>query len=207
VFLLWQSVERSWPATAVHDTVRAVVRDAAFRRSLRHSLADRLLLWLMEWLDKIGRLFKHMPSTRSFTLALIALLVLFIATRMVIAARAGDDGETRSARRRAGTSTDDAWQSAETLITLGRFEEAAHALYRGVIIALGREERLRLHPAKTSGDYARELRRRGSSSLTPFRNFTRRFDVAVYGHGGCDAAALDDLRALSAPFRPKVRAA
>ena len=207
MLLLLQSVERSWPARAVHDTVQAVVRDAAFRRSLRRSLADRLLRWLMEWFEKLGKLFKHMPSTRSFTLALVALLVLFVAARIVLSARGRDGGETRATRRRGAQSSDDPWQSAESLIAQGRFEEAAHALYRGVVLALGREERLRLHPSNTSGDYARELRRRGASSLTPFRNFTRRFDIAVYGHGGCDAAALDDLRALSAPFRPKRRAA
>jgi Domain of unknown function (DUF4129) len=202
-----QNVERSWPATAVHDTVQAVVRDPAFRRSLRRSFADRILLWLSEWLERMNRLAQHLPSSRSFALAFVALLVLFVAARFVIAASVRDTGETRSARRRGGTSTDDPWALAETLMGQGRFEEAAHALYRGVIASLGREERLRLHPSKTSGDYARELRRRGASALTPFRAFTRRFDIAVYGHGGCDADALDDLRALSAHFRPKARAA
>ncbi|MDB4888997.1 MAG: hypothetical protein JWL61_852, partial [Gemmatimonadetes bacterium] len=137
----------------------------------------------------------------------VVLLVLFVVVRFIIAARAEGDTGVRAMRRRAGTSASDPWESAETLLTQGRFEEAAHALYRGVIVTLGREERLRLHPSKTSGDYARELRRRGSLSYAPFRSFTRRFDVAVYGHGGCDAAALDELRALSEPFRPKARAA
>jgi hypothetical protein len=202
-----QSAERSWPAAAVHDTVQAVVRDPAFRRSLRRSFADRIILWLAEWLEKMGRAFEHLPSTRSIGIAFAALLVLFVVVRFIIAARADDETGVRSARRRAGTSAADPWQSAETLLAQGRLEEAAHALYRGVILTLGREERLKLHPSKTSGDYARELRRRGSSSYVPFRSFTRRFDIAVYGFGGCDAAALDELRALSEPFRPKARAA
>ncbi len=165
------------------------------------------MLWLGEWLDKLERAFQHLPSTRSIGFGLVALLVLFVVVRFIIAARAGDDTGVRAIRRRAGTSASDPWESAETLMAQGRFEEAAHALYRGVIVTLGREERLRLHPSKTSGDYARELRRRGSLSYAPFRSFTKRFDVAVYGHGGCDAAALDELRALSASFRPKERAA
>ena len=202
-----QGIVRRWPAPAIHDTVQAVVRDPAFRRSLRRSLADRLLVWLSEWFDKFTGLVKHMPSTRSFTLAIVTLLVLFLIVRVVISARARDDNTGTATRRRTGTSTDDPWESAESLTAQGRYEEAAHALYRGVILALGREERLRLHPSKTSGDYARELRRRNAMSLTPFRNFTRRFDIAVYGHGGCDAAAIDDLRALSAPFRSRARAA
>lgn len=158
-------------------------------------------------MDKLSRLFRHMPSTRSFALAIVALLVLFVAARFVIAARARDEDGLRATRRRTGMSTDDPWQTAETLIAQGRFEEAAHALYRGVIFSLGRDERLRLHPSKTSGDYARELRRRGAPAYTPFRTFTRAFDVAVYGHGGCDAVALDELRELSSPFRQRARAA
>ncbi|MEO8335226.1 MAG: DUF4129 domain-containing protein [bacterium] len=191
----------------MHDTVQAVVRDPAFRRSLRRSFADRIVLWLAEWLSKLGRALEHLPSTRSLGLAFAALLVLFVVVRFIIAARSGDGTGVRAVRRRSGTSSTDPWDSAETLLAQGRFEDAAHALYRGVIVTLGKEERLRLHPSKTSGDYARELRRRGSSSFAPFRSFTRRFDIAVYGHGGCDASSLDELRALSAPFRPQARAA
>jgi hypothetical protein len=204
---LLQSVERQWPASAVHDTVRAVVRDPAFRRSLRRSFADRIMQWLGEWFDKMEKAFTHLPSARTVGLIFVALLALFVLVRFVIAARAGDETGIRTMRRRSGTSSTDPWQTAESLLSQGRFEDAAHALYRGVIVTLGREERLRLHPSKTSGDYARELRRRGSASYTPFRNFTHRFDVAVYGHGGCDAAALDELRALSEPFRPRARVA
>jgi hypothetical protein len=76
-----------------------------------------------------------------------------------------------------------------------------------VLLSLARNERLRLDPSKTSGDYARDLRARASSSYQPFRSFARRFDVAVYGHGGCDAALITDLRALAAPFLPRAHAA
>ena len=77
----------------------------------------------------------------------------------------------------------------------------------GLAAGFQQAERFRLDPSKTSGDYARELRARGSSSYPPFRAFSRRFDVAVYGHGGCDAALIRDLRALAAPFAPRARAA
>jgi hypothetical protein len=75
-----------------------------------------------------------------------------------------------------------------------------------VLESLARSEHLRLDPSKTSGDYARELRTRGSSSHAPFRAFGRRFDVAVYGHGGCDEAAIAELYRLAAPFRPRAGA-
>jgi hypothetical protein len=67
--------------------------------------------------------------------------------------------------------------------------------------SVARTDRLRLDPSKTSGDYARELRSRGSPRYSVFRSFARRFDVAVYGHCGCDATALADLMQLAEPFR------
>jgi hypothetical protein len=191
----------------VHDTVQTVLRDQAFRRSLRRSLADRMVLWMAEWFDRLMKLFKHMPSTRSFALAFVALIVLFVVVRLIIAASARDDRAERATRRRGAVSADDPWQTAEALADQGRYEEAAHALYRGVILSLGRLERLRPDPSMTSGDYARELRRRGAVSLVPFRAFTRRFDVVVYGRGRADAVSLAELRELSAPFRARARAA
>ena len=76
-----------------------------------------------------------------------------------------------------------------------------------ILLALARSDRLRLDPSKTSGDYARELRARGSPAYQPFREFSRRFDVAVFGHGGCDAGLIDDLRRLASPLTPRARAA
>jgi hypothetical protein len=187
--------------------VQVVLRDAAFRRSLRQSLADRMLVWLSEWFTRLVKLFRHMPSTRSVALAFVALIVLFVLVRLIIAASARDESSERATHRRAAVSAGDTWQAADAFAAQGRYEEAAHALYHGVIVSLGRLERLRLDPSKTSGDYARELRRRGAASLVPFRDFTRHFDMVVYGHARADAAALSELRELSAPFRARARAA
>lgn len=202
-----QAAERSWPARAVHDSVQAVLRDPAFRRSLRRSIADRLLIWIAELFERLGRLARELPSMRSVVFALLALAVVFIVVRAVMSAAAERDGVRQAAGRRHGGATDDPWHDADLLAAAGRFEDAAHALYRGVLSSVARAERLRLDPSKTSGDYARELRRRGSAALAPFRAFTRRFDVAVYGHGGCDARSVGELRLLAQPFEPRRRAA
>jgi hypothetical protein len=80
---------------------------------------------------------------------------------------------------------------------------AAHALYRAVLRQLATSERVRLHASKTSGDYVRELRRRGSPLATSFQRFGRRFDHVVFGKGMCtadDFAALRD-EALAIPDR------
>jgi hypothetical protein len=80
----------------------------------------------------------------------------------------------------------------------GRFTDAAHALYRSLVESVARREQLRVHMAKTSGDYARELRARGSPAYAPFRRFGRRFDRIIFGIGTCDEAGyqslLDDAR-------------
>ncbi len=202
-----QAVERTWPAGAVHDSVRAVLRDPAFNRSLRTSLFDRLLLQILHWLESLRLLLRGLPSTRSLALGIVALLVLFVALRVVLSARARDSQREVGRHRRAASSTDDPWLDADRCIEAGRYEDAAHALYRGVVLTLSRQERLRLDPARTSGDYARELRRRGAASLAPFRAFTRRFDMVVYGHGRAEAQSLAELRALAEPFRTRARAA
>lgn len=206
--LLTQAAARQWPAAAVHDTVQAVLRDAAFRRSLRRSLADRALLWITDIFERLARRFDHGPSLRVIGLGVAALLVLFVVVRAVVAARARDDRAGSSRRRRGGVATSgDAWLAADAFARDGRYEDAAHALYRAVIQSIGARERLRLDPAKTSGDYARELRRRGAPSVAAFRAFIARFDVAVYGHRPADAEAFDELQALAAPFRTAARAA
>ena len=191
----------------MHDSIQAVLRDPAFRRSLRRSLADRLLLWLSHGFERVLALLKHLPSGRSLALGFAVLVAAFVVLRVILAARARDAGGERVADRSGGAQGDDPWISADRLASAGRYEDAAHALYRGVILSIGRTERLRLDPARTSGDYARELRRRSAASLGPFRAFTRRFDIVVYGHGRPDAAAIAQLRELSGPFRAQARVA
>jgi hypothetical protein len=205
--LLIQAARQVWPPAAVHDTVAAVARQIAFRRNVRDSIAQRLMMWIGEWIGNIVRMFRHSGAARPLGFAVVALIVVAVVARLVIAARARDDGVSSRTRRGRKGQTDDPFVMAEALALEGRFEDAAHALYRGVLLSLSRSERLRLDPSKTSGDYARELRARGSSAYQPFRAFARRFDVAVYGHGGCDAQLIADLRALAAPFAPRARAA
>ena len=195
-----------WPPSAVHDTVEAIARGIEYRRSIRQSIFDRVLLWLAQGIERIVDFIRHLPSSRAIGLTVLGIIVLLIVVRIVIAAMARDETGAR-ARRRGAAAGEDPFVVAERLAAEGRFEDAAHSLYHGVLLALARTDRVRLDPSKTSGDYARELRARGSAAYQPFRAFSRRFDVAVFGHGGCDAALIDDLRRLAAPFAPRARAA
>jgi hypothetical protein len=205
--MMLQVAQRSWPAAAVHDTVEAVVRGAAFRRSLQSSIAERLFTWLMEWLTRFARAIHAASWTRTAALVFVAALVLLVVARLALSARARGPERTSLPLGRRGAANEDPWLAAERLRAEGRYEESAHALYRGVLSSLAQSERLRLDRSKTSGDYARELRARGSSAYGAFRVFSRRFDVAVYGHGTCDAALIDDLTRLAVPLRARARAA
>jgi uncharacterized protein DUF4129 len=205
--LLAQIATRQLPASAIHDTVAAIARGIDYRRSLRQSLLDRFFLWIGELISHFLRFIRHSPMSRPFGYAVIALIVLGVAARLLIAAQARDETRGPLRRRTRASGTEDPFAVADRLAAEGRYEEAAHALYHGVLLALSRQERLRLDPSKTSGDYARELRARGSAYYQPFRAFGRRFDIAVFGHGGCDARLIDDLRALAQPLTARARAA
>ncbi len=204
--MLLQVVPRAWPPGAVHDTVHAVVRGLEYQRSVQSTILGRLMRWALELIGRLMNALHGSGLGRPLALGLAAAIVLLVVARMVLSAVARDE-TVRVRRGRAAVATDDPWLAAERLAAAGRFENAAHALYRGVITSLSQTERVRIDPAKTSGDYARELRARGSSAHAAFRAFARRFDVAVYGHGVCDAALVDDLRRLASVFAPRARAA
>ena len=202
-----QVAERVWAPAAVHDTVEAVVRGSAFRRTLQSSIAERLMEWLSEWLTRLAHALRGAPSARALAIGVAGALVIGIAVRAFVAARARDAEALAASRAARRGATQDPWGDADRLLADGRFEEAAHALYHGVLSGVARRERLRLDPAKTSGDYARELRGRGSPSYAAFRAFVRGFDVAVYGYAGCTPESLGELRRLAEPFSPTARAA
>lgn len=191
----------------MHDTVQVVLRDRAFQRSLRRSLGDRILVAIGDFVTRLARLMHGLPSGRTLALIFVAVVVLFVLVRFLVAASARDAERGGRVSKRGAASGSDPWRAADELVALARYEDAAHALYRGVIASVARMDRLRMDPSKTSGDYARELRRRSSSSLPPFVAFARRFDILVYGHVPPDAAALAQLRELTTPFRPRSRAA
>jgi hypothetical protein len=207
MLLLLQAVPRGWPSAAVHDTVAGVARGHDYSRRLRQSFADRLLLWIAEGIRAVVRFLRESHAARPVGYGILAVIVLLVVARLVVAARARDDTLGPRRKRSRVTSQEDPLVVAERLAGEGRYEEAAHALYHGVLAALARSDRIRLDPSKTSGDYARDLRRRGSPRHQPFRVFARRFDVAVFGHGGCDAGLIADLRALAAPLTAHARAA
>lgn len=199
--MLLQVAQRMLPPADIHDTVSSVVSGPAFRKSLQLSLAQRLYRWIADGIDTMVDYLRGSGPARWVAIGLAVLLVVLVVGRFLLAARARSSVDDSGAGGTRGRPGEDPWRAAERHLAAGHFEDAAHALYRGVVESMARVERLRLDPSKTSGDYARELRARGSTRLAEFRAFARRFDVAVYGHGGCDAGTVAELSRLAEPFR------
>lgn len=196
-----------WPASAIHDSVAAIVRQRAYHRSVRASLFDRIAQAFFDWLDRVFGAIRGTPHAREWTIAIVVALAALIVARVVWAAKFRDEDfaeRTAGGQRRRGI---DHWAAANQAAAEGRFTDAAHALYRALLQRLAARERLRLHPSKTAGDYARELRAVGAASYPAFRDFGRRYDRIIYGAGVCDAGGYEALLRAATPLLELERAA
>ena len=102
---------------------------------------------------------------------------------------------------------EDLWIAARRAADAGDYAGACHLLYAAVLDRMAKVDGLRLHPSKTSGDYWRELRRRGSPAGDDFRLFARRFDRAVYGTGVPRSEDVEELLTLADRMVSEHRAA
>jgi hypothetical protein len=195
-----------WPAKAIQDTVAAIISKSPYQRSVRSTLFDRILEWIAALIRRLFSQISEIPNARWVILTLAVIVVLAIAARIFL----NSEAEERRRRARGGVvhGGTDPWADAERLAGSGDFTEAAHLLYRAVTERLAAAELIRLHPSKTSGDYARELRMRGALAHAEFRQFGRRYDHVLFGTGECDAETYAGLREqASRIIRPGARAA
>ncbi len=197
---------QAWPAQAIQDSVAAIVRERAYQRSVRATLLDRILDWLAALIRRFFSGLSEIPNMRWIVLGVAILVVLAIGARLWLGTEAGE--RRRRVRPGAVEGSGDPWAEAERVAASGDYTAAAHLLYRGVTARLAANDQIRLHPSKTSGDYARELRMRGSPVHTEFRQFGRRYDHVLFGTGTCDAETYAALREhASRVIRPEARAA
>ncbi len=190
------------PAAVVRDTLERVFADAAFARGIRETLLTRLTRWLGDLFTRLLEAGASNPLVRWAAIAFLALIVLAVIGRVVwsyvlerralanLAAAAGGDGRRGEAP----------YEAAQRAAAAGEHTAAAHHLYHAIVLAVARRERLRLHPAKTSGDYTRDLRLRQSAAYEPFRVFARSYERAVYGGDRVDGAGWDRLHTLALPL-------
>ena len=199
-----------WPRAAVHDTVAAIVKQAAYRRELSTTLLDRVMQWIQEALARLIESFRGMPHGRLVATVAAVIVGILIVARVVYAARLRaavlEEGERRVG---VGGSARDPWREAERLAASGQFTDAAHALYRATVGLLAASGLIRRHDSKTSGEYARELRRGGAPAYAGFRRFGSLYDRIIYGDGVCNASEYTALleAARSVTVRGSERAA
>jgi hypothetical protein len=125
-----------------------------------------------------------------------------VIVRLVSRFRADRPDETARAPGGAAAVAQDPWQEAQRLAASGDYTQAAHALYAAILQAAAGRGIVRLHHAKTIGDYLRELRARASGAIVSgFRDFTRVYEVVVYGTGECDRQRFERLAQLAAAVR------
>lgn len=187
------AVSRQWGAGSVHDTVATLVRDRAYQRSILGSLIGRAFLAIVDAIAKVIKAFQQIPGGRTTVIVVVLVIVALIAGRVFLTARLEGDDFTRRRRRGVQAVRADAWADAERLAGQGDYTGAAHALYQAVLRRLAGTERIRLHSSKTSGEYSRELRRRGSPAAAPFQQFGRRFDRVIFGIGVCSAEEFEAM--------------
>jgi len=198
----WQLPPQIWSRGAIHDSSAAIVRQQAYNRDVR-TLLDRLVDWIHDLFSRFMNALGGVPYGRFFAAIALGGVALLVLGRIAYASRlrASPTGERSRSRRIRGESAN-LWSEAERLAGGGHYTEAAHALYRATLSLLAAGGHVRLHNSKTSGDYARELRRRGDRAYTAFRRFGGHYDRLIYGTGNCDAAEyavlLADANAVAA---------
>lgn len=180
-----------WSPQTIHDTVAAIARQPEYSTSIRQSLLGRFFRFLFQQLEDLRGFLHGSPGARLIVIVAVALIVFVIVARIVVSRRL--DQSAARARARGGPSgrgRADYWIEARSLASAGDHAGACHALYAAVLDALARGGAVRVHPSKTSGDYSRELARRGVPAAPAFRTFARQFERIVFG-GDANVSAED----------------
>lgn len=193
------------PDSAIARATHAVFLDPAYgHATLRQrawSFLSELLHRVLSWLGSLFGALRDSSPAVWVAIALAAALFLAVLAGVVIEWRERrlDAARARQAERATAVRWDDPWRASQDLAARGDFTQAAHALYAALLDSAARRQQVRLHPSKTVGDYARELRMRSSALLERFRAFAGVYEVVVYGLGQCDAARYQRLLELAGP--------
>ncbi len=126
------------------------------------------------------------------TIALLAHLI-YSSTDAFTGGRApADDAPLGRGPRTAADWEADARRAAGE----GRLRDAALSLYQALVLRLDARGALRFDPAKTPGDYRREVRA-NPEVARPFTTFLRGFEPVAFGGRALDADGYERLRAAA----------
>src|SRR6476469_6681925 len=85
--LVVQAPDASWSRAAIHDTVAAIVREPAYRRSLGAPLLDRVLGWIGDLYSRLFEALGTVPHGRVVATIAAATVALLVVARIAYAAR------------------------------------------------------------------------------------------------------------------------
>ena len=197
-----QTVAGRFTAAQIHDTVAAIARQRQYAVPVRQSIVGRVLLSIFRWFRDLFLQIKAWPDAPYLLIAAAVLLIFVVAGRILIDRRAKASRAAGAGLRALGGEARDYWALAAQLDASGNHLEACHAVYIAVLDSITRSGVVRFHASKTSGDYARELRRRGSPQAADFTNFARQSERCMYGWS---APTHDDYAQLARSAESLVR--
>jgi hypothetical protein len=158
--------------------------------------------WLVDRLSGVGGVQEAGPAVFYTVVVLLAAAAIGLLAHIFYtsgvafsrgrgAAPGGDGVGPRGPR----TAAD--WEgAARRAAAEGRLREASLALYNALVLRLDARGALRFDPAKTPGDYRREMR--GNPEVArPFAAFVRGFEPVVFGGRALDAHGYERLRAAA----------
>jgi hypothetical protein len=201
---LTQPAPREIGSAEVQAALAEVLARPAFQAPEPGPLA-RLLAWIG---DRI--LFLLAPLFQRFQLAelgaswfpwlirgALALAAVLLVVHIVRALARTDPAaahRTRGASAPDALATERDWASeADRAAASGHFHEAVLALYQALLLRLGERRLIRLDPAKTPGDYRRELRSHPAAAGALDR-FLALFEPAAYGGRQPDRDSFERIR-------------
>lgn len=185
---------------AVRDTLTAVFSSEQFSSVARETILTRIANWVGEFFRELAQLTGGSRVLYYTVLAATIGLIAAIVARAIYVANARGLFTRGPGRAFAGgvAGSSDPWSLAQRLAAEGDYTGAAHALYGAILLNVSQSGLVRLHDAKTIGDYIREMRARASAGLLqPFREFARSYEYVVYGVGECDRPRYERLYGLA----------
>lgn len=179
----------------IRDSVAQVFSAGVYYRPLRRSLLQYIGgIWNRIVRAFLGT-FEVMPFVKWAVVGLLLALAISVTARAIVLrrTRAGKHEQTGAG---ALDKLLNPWDAAKSYAAAGRHIEAVHALYLALLDSIATTDRISLDPAKTVGDYRRELRSAASARLPLFSEFALAYEPIVWGSLYCDRERYDTLEAI-----------
>ena len=160
----------------------------------------RAIDWVFDRLSGIGAVKEAGPVVFYIVVALLAATAIGLLAHLFYSsgvAFSRDHGSREGAGPARGPLTAVDWEgAARRAAAEGRLREASLALYNALVLRLDARGALRFDPAKTPGDYRREVRA-DPEVARPFAAFVRGFEPVVFGGRALDPDGYERLRAAA----------